>query len=124
MAWASEAEYNAFVKRYQLSINGIARRIAGRNEELFEELLQIGLIALWRFDPAKAKTNLDGLVKRHLRNRMIDFIRGTYSKYDQDPLFDTDVDAVDCWVDATGTVRMRELTAYDRSVAGSPEFDD
>jgi DNA-directed RNA polymerase specialized sigma24 family protein len=122
--WADDDEYNAFVRKYQLSINGIARRIAGRNDELCDELQQVGLIALWKFDPGKATTNLDGLVKRHLRNRMIDFIRSTYNKYDAESLYDSDLDRVDLWMDATGVTHVRPLTEFDRSTPGSPEFDD
>lgn len=122
--WASDQEYEAFVRKYQLSINGIARRIAGRNDELCEELLQVGLIALWKFDPTKATSNLDGLVKRHLRNRMIDFIRSTYNRYDAESLYESDLDRMDLWVDASGVTQLRALTEFDRSTPGSPEFDD
>jgi DNA-directed RNA polymerase specialized sigma24 family protein len=124
MAWMTEDEYNQFVVRYRLSIQGIARRIAGRNDELCDELIQVGRIALWKFDPTKATSNLDGLVKRHLRNRMIDFIRSTYNKYDGESLYDSDVDHFDLWVDGSGMAQLRNLTAYDRSTPGSPEFDD
>jgi DNA-directed RNA polymerase specialized sigma24 family protein len=124
MRWTSDAEYTAFAERYRLSIQGIARRIAGRDDELCEELIQVGYIALWRFDPTKATSNLDGLVKRHLRNRMIDFIRSTYTKYAGDTLYDSDLDRCDLWIDGTGMAQLRGLTEYDRSSPGSPEFDD
>jgi DNA-directed RNA polymerase specialized sigma24 family protein len=109
----SSEEYDEYYLAYRRSIQAIARRIAGTNDDLCQELEQIGRIALWKFDPTRAHTNLEGLIKRHLRNRMIDYIRSTYNRQQFDPLFETDFDQADLWVDETGNVRVVQLRPWD-----------
>jgi RNA polymerase sigma factor (sigma-70 family) len=68
-------EFTTYYEQFSRSIKAIARKISGTNETLFDDLVQVGRIALWKFDTTKVQTNLTGCVNRHLRNRMIDYIR-------------------------------------------------
>ena len=56
-------------------IQRLARKLAKSDTTLYDELVQVGLIALWKLDPKKALHNEDAWIRQALKNRMIDFIR-------------------------------------------------
>lgn len=62
-------------------IQRIARKLAKNNQALYAELVQIGLITLWKLDPKRATVNEDSWIRQALKNRMIDFLRQEFKKY-------------------------------------------
>ncbi len=68
-------EFEVEYPKFKRSIHAIARKIAGANDLMFDDLLQVGRVSLWQFDLTKVQTNVVGCVNRHLRNRMIDYVR-------------------------------------------------
>lgn len=67
--------------RHLNDIEAIARKIAKRDETLYDDLCQVGRIGLWRFNPAKVVDNEVSCIRNHLRFRMLDFIRQSKRKY-------------------------------------------
>lgn len=70
--------FNEYYKKYykkDRTIQGIARKLAKSDYELYQDLVQIGLETLWKLDPEKAKTNKDAWIRQAMRFRMIDHLR-------------------------------------------------
>lgn len=64
-----------YLPKYKASIQAMARKLARRDQELFKDLYQEGMIALWRLSPAKAKDNEDAWVRQALWNNMVSWLR-------------------------------------------------
>ena len=67
-------------RRYKNTIAAIARKLANSNEDLFQDLVQEGRIALWSLDPAHALTNLDSWIRQVIHFKMVDFLRRSHPK--------------------------------------------
>lgn len=76
MIGMSDAEFGVLMEQFDKPIRGIARKLSGQSEDLYDELYQVGLIALWRdVDPSRSHTNLSSMVRKAVKCRMIDFLR-------------------------------------------------
>jgi len=71
----TDAEYNARLKRYALAIRKLARKYGKTDNDLVEDLEQVGRITLWELDLSTVKTNEDAFVRQAIKFRMIDFLR-------------------------------------------------
>lgn len=74
----NEAMFHKYYNRYYIKgrvIQRLARKLAKNDRALYEELVQIGLISLWKLNPKKARTNEDAWIRQALVNRMTDFLR-------------------------------------------------
>lgn len=83
MTCMNEKTFNAYYKIYYVekrTIQRIARKLAKNNQSLYAELVQIGLITLWKLDPKRATINEDSWIRQALKNRMIDFLRQEFKK--------------------------------------------
>ncbi len=69
------SEYYEKYHEKDRTIQGIARKLAKSDYELYQDLIQIGLETLWKLDPEKAKTNKDAWIRQAMRFRMIDHLR-------------------------------------------------
>lgn len=78
----TNAEFEGIYPIYKNDIRAIARKLAKRDNDLFEDLCSIGSIALWNLDLSKATQNVPAFVKSAIKARMIDFLRKerSYSK--------------------------------------------
>jgi RNA polymerase sigma factor (sigma-70 family) len=56
-------------------VQRIARKYAGSDEDLYEDLVQEALMRLWELEPERASSNLDSWVRQALRNAIIDYLR-------------------------------------------------
>jgi len=68
-------QFERYLRRYKDTIAAIARKFAGRDDDLAEELRQEGLIALWNVKPARAVKNKDAYIRQALKFRMVDHLR-------------------------------------------------
>lgn len=64
-----------YYHRYITPIRGIARKFAGSDDALMEDLVQEGCLALMRLDPSKARVNENAWIRQALKHRMVDFLR-------------------------------------------------
>ena len=64
-----------YLPKYRNVIKALARKLAKRDQELFEDLKQVGMIALWQLDPAQATTNEDAWIRQALYNNMTNVLR-------------------------------------------------
>lgn len=71
----SDAAYNELLARYRDVIEGIARKFAGPELDLFDDLVSVGMIALWELDTSKATRNVDAFIRNAIRNRLVDHLR-------------------------------------------------
>lgn len=111
------AEYHV---KFQRSIYAIARKIAGPNENMYDDLVQVGTIALWRFNLDKVQTNVVGCINRHLRNRMIDFVRAEQPKAKLVTLDDSQQPRADClFIDDAGMAVEARLSRHDVDYNGN-----
>lgn len=78
----TNAEFTELYPKYESDIRAIARKLARRDNDLFEDLSSVGSITFWGLTLAKAETNEAAWVKSAVRKRMIDFMRKerSYSK--------------------------------------------
>lgn len=60
---------------YDNDVRAIARKFAKRDNDLFDDLYQIGLLALLDFRPESVRTNERACVRQAIRNRLIDYVR-------------------------------------------------
>lgn len=70
-----EKQYEGYLARYINDIQAIARKLAKRDQELFEDLVQEGRIALWGLNPKKARDNEDAWIRQAIYNKMVSFLR-------------------------------------------------
>lgn len=70
-----DSTFNEYLARYKNAISALARKLARRDQELFEDLRQEGMIALWNLDPQKARDNEDAWLRQALWNKMVSFLR-------------------------------------------------
>jgi len=68
-------DYERYYERYLPAIKGIARKLAGSDNELAEDLEQQGALELLQLQPAKATRNESAWIRQALKRRMIDFLR-------------------------------------------------
>lgn len=64
-----------YYPRYEGVINALARKLARRDSDLFEDLRAVGMMSLWELDPSKATTNEDAWIRQALFNKMTDVLR-------------------------------------------------
>lgn len=72
-----EAEFNEYYDKYYIknkTIQKIARKLSQQDLDLYDDLVQIGLMTLWMIDPSKAKTNKDSWIRQAIRFKMIDHL--------------------------------------------------
>lgn len=72
--------FTRYHRRYKNVIAAIARKLANSNEDLFQDLMQEGRIALWSLDPAHALTNKDAWIRQVIHYKMIDALRRAHPK--------------------------------------------
>lgn len=68
-------DFDQYYERYRSVITAIARKLAGRDDDLVADLEQEGAIALWNLNPGIAVTNLDAMVRQAIKFRQIDYLR-------------------------------------------------
>jgi DNA-directed RNA polymerase specialized sigma24 family protein len=72
----TEKEFNeVYYPRYLEDIRNIARKYAKTDNDLFEDLLQEGLLALFRCDIATVRSNESAFVRQAVKFRIVDFLR-------------------------------------------------
>ena len=71
----TDAEFERYYARYTDVIQGIARKYAKTDDDLFDDLCQVGRITLWHLEPKKARSNIDAWIRKALRNKIAGFIR-------------------------------------------------
>ena len=74
----NEAMFNKYYQHYyvdQRIIQRIARKLAKSDHALYRELIQIGLITLWKLNPKKATKNEDAWIRQAMKFPMVDFLR-------------------------------------------------
>lgn len=72
----TEQEFNEiYFPKYRGVIKALARKIARRDQDLYEDLRSVGMIALWQMDPSKATQNEDAFIRQVLYNKMADVLR-------------------------------------------------
>jgi DNA-directed RNA polymerase specialized sigma24 family protein len=64
-----------YLPRYRDVIEALARKVARRDHELYEDLVQEGMILLLSLDPSKARHNEDAWIRQSLNNKMISVYR-------------------------------------------------
>lgn len=70
-----EKQFETYLSRYINDIQALARKLAKRDQELFEDLVQEGRIALWGFNLARVRDNEDAWIRQSLYNKMVSFLR-------------------------------------------------
>ena len=70
--------FNKYYKKYYVEdrvIQRIARKLAKDDRAMYEELVQTGLITLWKLDPKNSNINESAWIRQAIKFRMIDFVR-------------------------------------------------
>jgi DNA-directed RNA polymerase specialized sigma24 family protein len=75
---AADARFDARVETYRSVIEGYARRLAGGDLDLEEDLVQEGLIALWRHDSRRVLQNERAYITQTIYQAMALFRRTMY----------------------------------------------
>ena len=68
-------DFDKFYGRYKATITAIARKLVGSDDDMVQDLEQVGALALLRLNPKRAKTNADAWIRQAIKNRMIDYLR-------------------------------------------------
>jgi len=71
----TDAEFNHHYALYRDAIEGMARKLARADNDLFDDLVSVGMIRLWELDTSKASTNPGSWIRAAIRNGMVDFLR-------------------------------------------------
>lgn len=71
----TESQFAEYLPKYEGTINAIARKLAGADEDLYEDLVSCGRIGLWEIDLRRPMKNADAYIRNVIRNRMITHIR-------------------------------------------------
>ncbi len=71
----TDEQFKVYYARYRGVIASIARKLARRDEELYQDLKQEGLFALFRLNLAKVRVNEDAWIRQAVKFRMVDFLR-------------------------------------------------
>lgn len=66
---------NIYLPRYDATLKRLARKLARRDQVLYEELYQTGMIALWQLDTSKATENEDAWIRQALKYKMVSLLR-------------------------------------------------
>lgn len=69
-----------YYPRYRRIICAIARKLAGYDAGLYDDLCQAGAIKLWQVDVTRAHTNPDSYIRQAIKRGMIDFLRSEGSR--------------------------------------------
>lgn len=64
-----------YYPRYDSVLKQLARKLARRDQALYEDLYQAGLIALWQLDTGRVHSNEDAWVRQSIYNKMVDLLR-------------------------------------------------
>lgn len=64
-----------YLPKYESVIKALARKLARKDQELYEDLRQVGMISLWQLDPTNAVSNEDAWIRQALYNKMTDVLR-------------------------------------------------
>jgi len=64
-----------YYPRYRTVITAIARKLARSDDDLVQDLHQVGAIALFRLDVSKSLSNPDSWIRQAVKFKMIDFLR-------------------------------------------------
>lgn len=64
-----------------LVVQRIARKLATDDEELYQDLVQVGLIRLSKLVPSKATTNTDAWIRQSMKYAMVDYLRKNQPKH-------------------------------------------
>lgn len=67
--------YGKYYAKYKTVITAIARKLGGSDDDLVDDLVQEGCIALLALDPEKATSNEDAWIRQALKYRMVDALR-------------------------------------------------
>lgn len=78
-----------YLPRYGRVIYALARKLARHDDELFEDLRAVGMMALWELDPSKAASNEDAWIRQALWNKMVDEKRRQYPMVADRPRFES-----------------------------------
>lgn len=76
----SDADFQKYYRLYEDDIRGVARTLARTNDDLCDDLYNIGLVTLWRIDVTTITRNERAFIRQAVRNRMTDFLRADRSK--------------------------------------------
>lgn len=109
--------YQVLLDRYAPAIRRLARKYGKADDDLVEDLQQVGRITLWELDLDKVKSNEDAFVRQAIKYRMIDWLRseGNYRKESLDSKMSGGAQVVK---DATGKAKI--LPAADKKQWSQP----
>ena len=68
-------QFALYYKRYAAVIQAIARRYATTDQDLFDDLVQVGTIGLYEADLRRPYKNEDAFLRQIIRNKVIDHLR-------------------------------------------------
>jgi RNA polymerase sigma factor (sigma-70 family) len=71
----TKREFEKYYKRYSSIITAIARKYAGADADLFDDLVSAGTIGLWEIDLRRPFKNEDAFIRQIIRNKVIDHLR-------------------------------------------------
>lgn len=71
----TNAQFERYYPKYTNAIQAIARKFAGADADLFDDLVQQGMIGLFEADLRRPFKNEDAFLRNVIRNRIVDHIR-------------------------------------------------
>lgn len=106
----TKRQYAHYSPAYTGKIRAIARKFAGSDDHLFEDLVQVGCLAMWLLKPGCAKVNVGAYIGNAAKFRMIDHLRKMrpFDYWPLDAFLEDGHDLI--YDDSTGEVRMTWLT--------------
>jgi DNA-directed RNA polymerase specialized sigma24 family protein len=69
-----------YLPKYQGAIRALARKLARGDADLYEDLAQTGLIALWQIDLSTCSGNEDPFIRQVLWNKIVTFLRRSHAR--------------------------------------------
>lgn len=70
-----EVTIEVLLAEFEKPIRGMARKLAKQDEDLFEDLCQIGRLTLLNVNQASVRSNRSSMIRKAVKCRMIDFLR-------------------------------------------------
>jgi RNA polymerase sigma factor (sigma-70 family) len=71
----TDQQFTEYFSRYEQTINKIARKFAKRDDDLYDDLVQIGRVKLWKLELSQATSNEDPWIRTSIANAMRDHKR-------------------------------------------------
>lgn len=71
----TKKQFEKYYQRYGGIITAIARKYAGADADLFDDLVSAGTVGLWEVDLRRPFKNEDAFIRQIIRNKVIDHLR-------------------------------------------------